>query len=49
MNIEQLAVHYKKDELPRKAYATVVSYTEFLDSHIVPQMGRKCTVVHQGH
>lgn len=40
MNIEQLTAHYKKDELPRKAYATVVTYTDFLDSHIVPKWGR---------
>ncbi len=39
MNIAQLAAHYKKDELPRKAFATVVSYTGFLDSHIVPKWG----------
>jgi integrase len=39
MNIEQVTVHYKKDELPRKAYATVVTYTDFLDSHIVPKWG----------
>ena len=39
MNIQQLAAHYKKDELPRKAFATVVSYTDFLDSHIVPRWG----------
>ncbi len=39
MNVEQLAAYYKKDELPRKAYATVVSYTDFLNSHIVPKWG----------
>ncbi len=39
MNIQQLVAHYKKDELPRKAFATVVSYTDFLDSHIVPKWG----------
>ena len=39
MNIQQLVTHYKKDELPRKAFATVVSYTDFLDSHIVPRGG----------
>ncbi len=37
MNIAQLVVHYKRDEPPRKAFATVVSYTAFLDSHIVPK------------
>jgi integrase len=40
MNIEQVTVHYKKDELPRKAYATVESYTDFLDSRIVPKWGK---------
>jgi integrase len=39
LNIEQLVVHYKKEELPRKAYATVVGYAEFLDKRIVPKWG----------
>lgn len=39
LNIQQLTAHYMKDELPRKAYATVVSYKEFLNSHIVPKWG----------
>lgn len=39
MNIEQVVAHYKKDELPRKAYATVESYTNFLDNHVVPKWG----------
>lgn len=40
LDIEELAAHYKKKELPRKAYATIVSYTEFLDNRIVPKWGR---------
>lgn len=43
MNIELLAVHYKKEELPNKAYATVVSYTQFIDRQIVPKWGA-CTL-----
>ena len=39
MNIEQVVAHYKEHELPRNAFATVVSYTEFLDKHIVPKWG----------
>lgn len=37
--IAQVAAHYKKHELPRKAYATIVSYTDFLDTRIVPKWG----------
>ena len=37
LNIAQLAAHYKKNELPRKAYATIVGYTGFLDKRIVPK------------
>ena len=36
-------------ELPRKAYSTIESYTDFLDSHIVPKWGRVLTVRHQEH
>jgi integrase len=39
LNIAQVAAHYKKHELPHKAFATVVSYTTFLDTHIVPKWG----------
>ena len=39
LNIEQLVIHYKQHELPRKAYATIVSYTDFLDDRIVPKWG----------
>jgi integrase len=37
--IAQVVAHYKKDELPQKAYATVVSYTDFLNSRILPKWG----------
>lgn len=39
ITIAQVAAHYKKHELPRKAYATIVSYTDFLDTRIVPKWG----------
>jgi integrase len=39
LNIEQLAAHYMKDELPRKAYATILCYTDSLDDRIVPKWG----------
>ena len=42
-NIELLAIHYKREELPGKAHATVLSYTEFLDNQIVPKWGG-CTL-----
>jgi integrase len=40
LNFEQLAAHYRKDELPRKAYATILGYTDSLDDRIVPKWGR---------
>jgi integrase len=39
LDIEQLTAHYKKHELPRKAYATSVGYTDLLDGRIVPRWG----------
>ncbi len=39
MNIEQLAAHYKSNELPDKAYSTQESYTSSIDDHIVPHWG----------
>jgi integrase len=41
LNVEQLVVHYKKEELqrPGKAYSTIQSYTDFLDNRIVPKWG----------
>jgi len=39
LNLEQLVAHYKREELRRKAYATIVSYTEFLDDRVVPKWG----------
>jgi len=41
MNMEQLASHYKSNELPRKAYATIETYTVVLDAHIVPKWGKQ--------
>src|SRR6185437_4813529 len=38
-NLAEVVAHYKQHELPRNAYATVVSYTEFLDKQIVPKWG----------
>jgi integrase len=39
LTFEQLSAHYKKEELPRKAYATVLGYTDFLGGRIVPKWG----------
>lgn len=40
MNVEQLAAHYKSDELPRKAFSTIEGYKNFLDIHITPKWGK---------
>ena len=39
INLEQLVVHYKNDELPSKAYSTQEGYKNFLDVHITPRWG----------
>src|SRR5690348_10134858 len=39
INIELLAIHYMREELPSKAHATVQSYKDFLDNQIVPKWG----------
>jgi len=39
MNIEQLAAHYKINELPDKAYSTRESYASSIEDHIVPHWG----------
>jgi len=39
MNIEQLAAHYKSNELSEKAYSTQESYKAAIDTHIVPKWG----------
>lgn len=41
INIEQLAAHYKSNELPEKAYSTQEGYKAAIDSHIVPQWGEQ--------
>lgn len=41
MNIEQLAAHYKSNELPEKAYSTQEGYKATIDVHIVPQWGKQ--------
>ena len=37
--IAEVAAHYMKHELPRKAYATRVSYADFLNGRIIPEWG----------
>ena len=39
MNVEQLAAHYKSNELPSKAYSTIESYKAFLNTHVIPRWG----------
>jgi len=41
MNIEQLAAHYRSNELPGKAYSTVENYKMMINSHIVPRWGKQ--------
>ena len=39
LNFEQVIAHYKKEELPHKAYSTRVGYTDALDRYILPEWG----------
>jgi len=40
MNVEQLAAHYQRVELPLKAHSTAEGYKNYLTLHIVPQWGK---------
>ena len=40
MNLEQLAAHYQRVELPQKAYSTAEGYKSYLALHIVPKWGK---------
>jgi hypothetical protein len=39
MNVEQLAAHYQRVELPQKAHSTAEGYKNYLTLHIVPKWG----------
>lgn len=41
MDIDQLATHYKSNELPAKAYSTREGYKGILDTHILPKWGKQ--------
>jgi integrase len=40
MNLEQLVTHYKRVELPLKAYSTVEGYKNYLSRHVIPKWGK---------
>lgn len=40
MNLEQLAAHYKRVEVPLKAHSTAEGYKSYLDLHIIPKWGK---------
>jgi len=40
MNIEQLAAHYQRVELPSKAYSTREGYKNYIALHILPRWGK---------
>jgi len=40
MNLEQLAAHYQRVELPLKAYSTAEGYKSYLALHVVPKWGK---------
>jgi len=40
MNMEQLAAHYQRVELPSKAYSTQEGYKNYLTIHILPKWGK---------
>lgn len=40
MNLDQLAAHYQRIELPSKAHSTSVGYKSYLDLHIIPRWGK---------
>jgi integrase len=40
MNVEQLAAHYKSNELPGKAYSTVENYKMIINKQIEPTWGK---------
>jgi len=40
MNMEQLAAHYQRVELPLKAHSTQEGYKNYIEIHILPQWGR---------
>jgi integrase len=40
MNVEQLAAHYQRVELPQKAHSTAEGYKNYLTLHIVPKWGK---------
>ena len=39
INLGQLVAHFKRVELPHKAYSTVEGYKNYLDLHILPKWG----------
>jgi hypothetical protein len=41
MNLEQLAAHYQRVELPGKAYSTREGYKHYLKLHILPKWGNQ--------
>ncbi|HEY3703932.1 MAG TPA: tyrosine-type recombinase/integrase [Terracidiphilus sp.] len=40
MNMEQLAAHYQRVELPSKAYSTQEGYKNYIEIHILPKWGK---------
>jgi len=40
MNLEQLAAHYQRVELPLKAHSTAEGYKNYLTLHIIPKWGK---------
>ena len=40
MNLEQLVTHYKRVELPLKAYSTAEGYKNYLCRHVIPKWGK---------
>lgn len=40
MNMEQLAAHYQRVELPSKAYSTQEGYKNYIEIHVLPQWGK---------
>jgi len=40
MNMEQLAAHYQRVELPSKAYSTQEGYKNYIEIHILPRWGK---------
>lgn len=40
MNMEQLAAHYQRAELPSKAYSTQEGYKNYIEIHVLPKWGK---------